>query len=74
MAESAQECKDRMIRQLNSDAAIALRDEVFWTREMQYAETQAIADQMQEHIDVIAARKEWLTAAAIALEDVNTGL
>lgn len=72
MAKTANEYKEEMLRNLSGTAADADRQVAFWTRELEYAETPAIAAQTQDLIDTYEALAEFSRAAALALEDVVT--
>jgi hypothetical protein len=72
MALTAEEYKDHLLRKLNGDAAIADRDKAFWERELQFAETDAIAAVTQDKITEADTLAEFCRAAALALEDVET--
>jgi hypothetical protein len=71
MAKTAGEFKEELLRNLNGTAADADRQVAFWTRELEYAETPAIAAQTQELIQTYAALAEFASTVAVLLEDVD---
>lgn len=71
MAKKATEYKDELLRKLNGDAFLADKEVAFLTRELEYAETTAIAVQMSDKIEEASYLSEFLKAAALALEDVD---
>ena len=70
MAKTAAEFKEEMLRNLSGTAADADRQVAFWTRELAYAETPAIAAQTQELIQTYTSLAEFSRAAALVVEDV----
>ena len=73
--DTALEYKERLLRQLSGDAYLAERHAEFITlKELPYAETSGYADALQDQIDTATNRALWLRAAALVIEDVNTGL
>lgn len=72
MAKTAEEYKEELLRKLNGDAAIADRDAAFWTKELPFAETDAIAETTRDKIADAEVLADFLRTAALALEDVET--
>lgn len=71
MAQTAQEYKDDLLRTLTSDAFIADREASYYTRELPYAETDAIRTALQSKADVATNRAAMARALATAMEDVE---
>jgi hypothetical protein len=71
MAETGTEYKERLLRQLNSDAFLADREASFFTRELPFAETDAIKATLQDKIDVADGRREACAALAVAVENTE---
>lgn len=72
MAETGPEYKDALLFKLNQDADLAEWEIRFLTQmRLPFAETDAIREMLLEKIRVAEERKEFCTAAALALADVD---
>jgi len=72
MAKSADEYKEELLRNLAGTANMADRSKAFLLREIEFAETPAIRETMQDKIETYDALAEFSRAAALVLEDVET--
>lgn len=71
MAKTAAEYKEELLRKISGDAFLAEKDAAFLEREIPFAETDAITEQMTSKMNEATAFGEYLRGLADVVEDVD---
>lgn len=71
MAKTAVEYKEDLLRRLSGDAFLAEKEAAFLTRELPNAETDAIAERMEEQIEEATLLGEYLRNLAEQIEEID---
>lgn len=71
MAMTAAEYKEDLLRKLSGDAFIAEKEAVFLVRELVNAETDAIAERMEDKIDEATILGGYLRTLAAQIEEID---
>jgi hypothetical protein len=71
MAKTAAEYKEDLLRRLSGDAFLAEKEAAFLTRDLPNAETDAIAERMEEQVDEATTLGEYLRNLAAQIEEID---